>query len=185
MGEFMQQTIDALDTSRPLLRPPAQSARRTTWRTSGAQPAMGQDDQFEVAPAGAVSTVSPAGKAVQSSSDAEDPVGPGAAKSTAEHRARPVEPVRVLTPVSPAVHCEKAIKEKCPKCTSTGLGRTKLEYLPAVPDGVRGWPVKLSHQSTIGVAGGAGGGSTRIISLRPLNAAELAKRLYSKKNLWP
>eukprot|EP00959_Pyramimonas_sp_CCMP1952_P104075 2175379-Pyramimonas_sp.AAC.1 len=59
---------------------PAQSARRTLWRTSGAQPVTRQDDQVEVSPTGAASTASPAGKAVQSSSDAAGPVGLGTAE---------------------------------------------------------------------------------------------------------
>eukprot|EP00959_Pyramimonas_sp_CCMP1952_P206119 4310326-Pyramimonas_sp.AAC.1 len=42
-----------------------------------------------------------------------------------------------------------------------------------------------AHQSTIGVTEGAGGGPTRAISLAPLNAGELANRLYSNDKLWP
>eukprot|EP00959_Pyramimonas_sp_CCMP1952_P388145 8133756-Pyramimonas_sp.AAC.1 len=145
-------------------------------RAWGAQPATRQDDQLQVSPAGATSTASPAGTAAQSPSDAGGPVGLGTAKSSIKNRARPVEPVRVLTVVSPTEHWEKAIKERCPENKSTPLGKKRRKYPPAGPDGVRRWLVKLPHQSTIGATEGVGGGSARVISQKPLNGGQLAKR---------
>eukprot|EP00959_Pyramimonas_sp_CCMP1952_P451485 9452923-Pyramimonas_sp.AAC.1 len=53
VDQFMQQAINAWETSRPISQSPGQSAKRTAWRTSGAPPVTWQDDQLEVSPAGA------------------------------------------------------------------------------------------------------------------------------------
>eukprot|EP00959_Pyramimonas_sp_CCMP1952_P296020 6192267-Pyramimonas_sp.AAC.1 len=47
----------------------------------------------------------------------------------------------------------------------------------------RRWLIELPHQSSIEVTEGTGG-TERVISLKPLNARELANRLYSNSNLW-
>eukprot|EP00959_Pyramimonas_sp_CCMP1952_P090147 1887151-Pyramimonas_sp.AAC.1 len=71
------------------------------------------------------------------------------------------------------------MKEKCPEYKATQVGEKRKTYPPVGLDGVRRWLVKLSHQSTIGVTEGAGGGPARIVFLRPLNAGESAKRVCS------